>query len=51
MKEEKKQKIYRIGENEYRRLKRRETQLLRAKNHIRIAWQTLKQVGDEVPNR
>lgn len=31
--------------SEYRKLKRREQQLMRAKNHIRIAWQTLKQVS------
>jgi hypothetical protein len=42
----KKERKISMPENEYRALKRREKQLLKAKNHIRIAWEAVRQIEE-----
>lgn len=39
--EKKERKMVRMPEAEYRRLKRKDKQLMKIKNHIRIAWETV----------
>ena len=46
-KEIKKERQIRIGEREYRQLKRVRASLLMAKNHIKIAWQAVANIKDE----
>ena len=46
MKEKKEEKIC-LPRNEYRRLKRKEQQLLTAKNHIRTAWQAINRIKED----
>lgn len=45
-KKEKKERIFKVGEAEYRRLKRRDAQLMRIKNHLRIAWDCVRKVEE-----
>lgn len=42
----KKEKRVSMPEKEYRRLKRREASLLKAKNHIRIAWMAINTIKE-----
>ena len=43
----KKEKRVSMPEREYRALKRREKQLLRAKTYMRMAWEAVRQIGEE----
>jgi len=43
-KENKKERVIKVGEKEYRRLHRREQQILKAKAYVRLAWNVLKKI-------
>jgi hypothetical protein len=42
----KKERQIRMGESEYKKLKRARASLLKAKNHIKIAWQAVANIKE-----